>query len=43
MSKIMSVRNAYGEALVDCGAENNQVVVAVADVSSSVRTDSACL
>jgi len=35
----MSVRNAYGEALVDCGTKYNQVVVVVADVSSSVKTD----
>jgi len=39
MSNIMSVRNAYGEALVDCGTKYNQVVVVVADVSSSVKTD----
>ena len=39
MSKLMSSRIAYGEALVDCGIENNQVVVVVADVSSSVKTD----
>jgi transketolase len=39
MSKVMSIRNAYGEALVDCGNENDKVVVVVADVSSSVKTD----
>jgi len=38
MEKI-SVRKAYGEALADYGAVNSNVVVVVADVSSSVQTD----
>jgi len=36
--KKMSIRKAYGEALADYGAENPDVVVVVADVSSSVQT-----
>jgi len=38
MMKKMSVRKAYGEALADYGAVNPDVVVVVADVSSSVQT-----
>ena len=38
MKKKMSVRHAYGEALADYGAINTNVVVVVADVSSSVMT-----
>lgn len=34
-----SIRHSYGEALLDYGIENNKVVVVVADVSSSVKTD----
>jgi len=36
--KKLSVRKAYGEALADYGATNPNVVVVVADVSSSVQT-----
>lgn len=39
MSKVISIRDSYGEALLDCGIENNKIVVVVADVSSSVKTD----
>jgi len=39
MGKTISIRHSYGEALVDCGVENNNIVVVVADVSSSVKTD----
>jgi transketolase len=34
----MSIRRAYGEALADYGAINSNIVVVVADVSSSVYT-----
>ena len=36
--KKMSIRKAYGQALADYGAENPDVAVVVADVSSSVQT-----
>jgi len=36
--KKMSIRKAYGQALADYGAENPNVAVVVADVSSSVQT-----
>ena len=39
MDKKISIRNAYGEALVEYGTQDNKIVVAVADVSSSVKTD----
>ncbi len=38
MIKKASIRKAYGEALVDCGAKNSDIVVLVADVSSSAMT-----
>ncbi len=39
MGKIVSMRHSYGEALLDCGIKNKNIVVVVADVSSSVKTD----
>jgi len=36
--KKVSIRKAYGQALADYGAENPDVAVVVADVSSSVQT-----
>jgi len=39
MTERVSVRKAYGQALAKYGAINPDVVVIVADVSSSVRTD----
>jgi len=36
--KVKSIRKAYGQALSDYGASNPNVVVTVADVSSSVQT-----
>jgi len=39
MDRIISMRHSYGEALLDCGIKNKKIVVVVADVSSSVKTD----
>ena len=38
MRKVMSIRKAYGQTLADYGAENPDVVVVVADVTSSTQT-----
>lgn len=39
MTETASARDAYGKALLEYGANNSSVVVVVADVSSSVKTD----
>ena len=39
MAKKICCRTAYGKALAEYGAKNSRVVVVVADVSSSVKTD----
>ncbi|HZV81252.1 MAG TPA: transketolase family protein [Geobacteraceae bacterium] len=38
MSKMIATRDAYGEALVELGAENGNVVVLDADLSGSTKT-----
>lgn len=38
MSKMIATRDAYGEALIELGQENDQVVVLDADLSKSTKT-----
>lgn len=38
MTKMMATRDAYGEALIELGKENENVVVLDADLSKSTKT-----